>query len=80
MQGKRFLESVVVLLEQMKLELHEKEKKCSDGRMSIRIGHRVSAIHKVKHYIKQRINDEDIPECIRHGKSTDFLYNLKSND
>ena len=48
--------------------------------MLIRIGHRISAIHKVKHYIRQRIKDEDIPECIRYGKSTDFLYNLKSKD
>jgi hypothetical protein len=80
MEGKRFLESVVVLLDEMKLELQEKEKKNCDGRMSIRIGHRVSAIHKVKHYIKQRIKNEDIPECIRYGKSDDFLYNLKSED
>tara|TARA_Y100001973_G_scaffold81267_1_gene119802 strand:+ start:235 stop:480 length:246 start_codon:yes stop_codon:yes gene_type:complete len=77
---KRFLENVIFLLDKMKLELQEKENKCNDGRMLIRICHRISAIHKVKHYIRQRIKDEDIPECIRYGKSTDFLYNLKNED
>tara|TARA_R110001583_G_scaffold195196_1_gene370441 strand:+ start:1791 stop:2036 length:246 start_codon:yes stop_codon:yes gene_type:complete len=80
MKSKRFLNQVIDLLDVMKSELQDKETNSVDGRMSIRIGHRISAIHKVKHYIKQRIKNEDIPECIKYGGSEDYLYNLKSKD
>tara|TARA_R100000781_G_scaffold4152_1_gene5335 strand:- start:351 stop:599 length:249 start_codon:yes stop_codon:yes gene_type:complete len=75
-----FLNSVVILLEKMTIELKAKEEKCCDGRMLIRIGHRISAIHKVKHYIRQRIKDEDIPECFSYGNSDNFMYNLGKED
>jgi len=80
MKKNRFLNSVIDLLDIMTNELKEKEEKCADSRMLIRIGHRISAIHKVKHYIKQRIKNEDIPEVIRKKTNVDFLYNLKSKD
>jgi hypothetical protein len=80
MKKNKFLNSVIDLLDIMTNELKEKEEKCADGRMLIRIGHRISAIHKVKHYIKQRIKNEDIPEVIRKKTNVDFLYNLKSKD
>ena len=80
METDRFLNNVIELLDVMSSELKEKEEKCADGRMLIRIGHRISAIHKVKHYIKQRIKKEDIPEVIRKKTNVDFLYNLKRKD
>tara|TARA_R100001129_G_scaffold158684_1_gene122492 strand:+ start:291 stop:536 length:246 start_codon:yes stop_codon:yes gene_type:complete len=79
-EEKEFLNRVIDLLEEMKLELKEKESKCNDGRMLIRIGHRISAIHKVKSYIKDRIKNKDIPEIIRDKTNINFLYNLKSKD
>jgi hypothetical protein len=48
METDRFLNNVIELLDVMSSELKEKEEKCADGRMLIRIGHRISAIHKVK--------------------------------
>ena len=68
METNRYLNSVIDLLDVMSNELKEKEKKCVDGRMLIRIGHRISSIHKVKNYIKQRIKNQDIPEIIRNKK------------
>ena len=43
-----FLNKTIHLLEVMQKELKEKEYKCKDGRMLIRIGHRISSIHKLK--------------------------------
>ena len=80
METDRYLNSVIDLLDVMFIELKEKEKNCVDGRMLIRIGHRISSIHKVKHYIKQRIKNQDIPEIIRDKTNVDFLYNIKSKD
>ena len=80
METDRYLNSVIDLLDVMSIELKEKEKNCVDGRMLIRIGHRISSIHKVKHYIKQRIKNQDIPEIIRDKTNVDFLYNIKSKD
>jgi formylmethanofuran dehydrogenase subunit A len=71
-----FLNKTIHLLEVMQKELKEKEYKCKDGRMLIRIGHRISSIHKVKYYIKQRIKNQDIP-AINKGNSNNSLYNLK---
>ena len=48
MKTDRFLNSVIELLDVMIFELKEKEEKCADGRMLIRIGHRISSIHKLK--------------------------------
>jgi len=73
-----FLNKTIHLLEVMQKELKEKEYKCKDGRMLIRIGHRISSIHKVKHYIKQRIKNQDIP-AINKGNSNNSLYNLKND-
>jgi hypothetical protein len=73
-----FLNKTIHLLEVMQKELKEKEYKCKDGRMLIRIGHRISSIHKVKHYIKQRIKNEDIP-AINKGNSKNILYNLNND-
>ena len=73
-----FLNKTIHLLDVMQKELKEKEYKCQDGRMLIRIGHRISSIHKVKHYIKQRIKNEDIP-AINKGNSHNSLYNLKND-
>tara|TARA_R110001632_G_scaffold18730_1_gene57792 strand:+ start:102 stop:365 length:264 start_codon:yes stop_codon:yes gene_type:complete len=73
-----FLNKTIHLLEVMQKELKEKEYKCKDGRMLIRIGHRISSIHKVKHYIKQRIKNQDIPS-INKGNSNNSLYNLKND-
>ena len=73
-----FLNKTIHLLEVMQKELKEKEYKCKDGRMLIRIGHRISSIHKVKHYIKQRIKNQDIP-AINKGNSKNILYNLNNN-
>ena len=71
-----FLNKTIHLLEVMQKELKEKEYKCKDGRMLIRIGHRITSIHKVKYYIKQRIKNQDIPP-INTGNSNNSLYNLK---
>ena len=73
-----FLNKTIHLLDVMQKELKEKEYKCKDGRMLIRIGHRISSIHKVKHYIKQRIKNHDIP-AINKGNSNNSLYNLKND-
>ena len=73
-----FLNKTIHLLEVMQKELKEKEYKCKDGRMLIRIGHRISSIHKVKHYIKQRIKNQDIP-AINKGNSKNILYNLNND-
>ena len=73
-----FLNKTIHLLDVMQKELKEKEYKCKDGRMLIRIGHRISSIHKVKHYIKQRIKNEDIP-AINKGNSKNILYNLNND-
>ena len=62
MDKKKILEQTINVLEIMQTELKEREIKCKDGRMLTRIGHRISAIHKVKHYIKQRIKGHDIPD------------------
>tara|TARA_R110000824_G_scaffold51324_11_gene143280 strand:- start:915 stop:1169 length:255 start_codon:yes stop_codon:yes gene_type:complete len=80
MKEKEFLNKVIDLLQVMSVELKIKEKECIDGRMLIRIGHRISSIHKVKHYIKQRIKGEGIPPILRKGDSNDILYNLKYDD
>jgi hypothetical protein len=72
--NKEFLNKVVDLLEVMKSELLPKEHKCNEGKMLIRIGHRISAVQKVKHYIKQRIKGEDIPEITGKGNSNPILY------
>tara|TARA_R110000751_G_scaffold61565_1_gene127841 strand:- start:234 stop:473 length:240 start_codon:yes stop_codon:yes gene_type:complete len=74
MKDEEFLNKVVDLLEVMKVELQVKESKCNDGKMLIRIGHRISAVQKVKHYIKQRIKGEDIPEITGKGNSNPILY------
>ena len=74
MKDEEFLNKVVDLLEVMKVELQVKEKKCNEGKMLIRIGHRISAVQKVKHYIKQRIKGEDIPEITGKGNSNPILY------
>ena len=71
---KEFLKKVVDLLEGMKSELQIKEQKCNEGKMLIRIGHRISAIQKVKHYVKQRIKGDDIPEITGKGNSNPILY------
>ena len=73
-----FLNKTIHLLDVMQKELKEKEYKCQDGRMLIRIGHRISSIHKVKHYIKQRIKNQDIP-AINKGNSKNILYNLNND-
>jgi len=73
-EEKEFLNKVVDLLEVMKSELQIKEQKCDEGRMLIRIGHRISAIQKVKHYVKQRIKGDDIPEITGKGNSNPILY------
>jgi len=69
-----FLNKVVDLLEVMKSELQVKEHKCNEGKMLIRIGHRISAVQKVKHYVKQRIKGEEIPEITGKGNSNPNLY------
>ena len=74
MKDEEFLNKVVDLLEVMKVELQVKESKCNEGKMLIRIGHRISAVQKVKHYIKQRIKGEDIPEITVKGNSNPILY------
>ena len=74
MKDEEFLNKVVDLLEVMKVELQVKESKCNEGKMLIRIGHRISAVQKVKHYIKQRIKGEDIPEITGKGNSNPILY------
>tara|TARA_R100001244_G_scaffold93428_1_gene70332 strand:+ start:436 stop:675 length:240 start_codon:yes stop_codon:yes gene_type:complete len=74
MKDEEFLNKVVDLLEVMKVELQVKESKCNEGKMLIRIGHRISAVQKVKHYIKQRIKGEDIPEITGKGNSNSILY------
>ena len=53
--NKEFLNKVVDLLEVMKSELQVKEAKNNDMKTGIKIGHKISAVHKVKQYIKQRI-------------------------
>ena len=73
-EEKEFLNKVVDLLEGMKSELQIKEQKCNEGKMLIRIGHRISAIQKVKHYVKQRIKGDDIPEITGKGNSNPILY------
>jgi|TARA_R110001583_G_scaffold133840_1_gene285583 hypothetical protein len=73
-EEKEFLKKVVDLLEGMKSELQIKEQKCNEGKMLIRIGHRISAIQKVKHYVKQRIKGDDIPEITGKGNSNPILY------
>jgi hypothetical protein len=73
-KNKEFLHKVVDLLEVMKIELQVKEAKNNDMKMGIRIGHRISAVQKVKHYIKQRIKGEDIPEITGKGNSNPILY------
>ena len=45
-----------------------------NNKMLIRIGHRISAIQKVKHYVKQRIKGDDIPEITGKGNSNPILY------
>tara|TARA_R100001369_G_scaffold721_1_gene2495 strand:+ start:765 stop:1004 length:240 start_codon:yes stop_codon:yes gene_type:complete len=75
---KEFLNKVVDLLEVMKAELQVDEAKNTDGRMCIRIGHRISAVQKVKHYVKQRIKGEGIPEITGKGNSNPILYYKKS--
>ena len=77
-EDKEFLEKVVCLLEVIKAELQVDEAKNNDGRMCIRIGHRISAVQKVKHYIKQRIKGEGIPEITGKGNSNKMLYYKKS--
>tara|TARA_R110000744_G_scaffold34910_1_gene81093 strand:- start:223 stop:399 length:177 start_codon:yes stop_codon:yes gene_type:complete len=52
---KEFLNKVVDLLEVIKLELQLEEAKNNDMKTGIKIGHKISAVHKVKQYIKQRI-------------------------
>ena len=74
MKDEEFLNKVVDLLEVMKVELQVKESKCNEGKMLIRIGHRISAVQKVKHYIKQRIKGQDIPEITGKGNSNPILY------
>ena len=74
MKEKEFLNKVIELLKEMKAELQLKEAKNTDMKMGIRIGHRISAIQKVKHYIKQRIKGEGIPPILRKGDSNDILY------
>jgi len=77
-EDKEFLKKVVCLLEVMKSELQVDEAKNNDGRMCIRIGHRISAVQKVKHYIKQRIKGEGIPEITGKGNSNKILYYKKN--
>ena len=78
-EEKGFLNKVVDLLEVMKSELQVKEAKNNDMKMGIRIGHRISAVQKVKHYIKQRIKGEGIPPILRKGDSNDILYGYNEN-
>jgi hypothetical protein len=77
-KNKQFLNKVVDLLEVMKAELQLDEAKNNDGRMCIRIGHRISAVQKVKYYVKQRIKGEGIPEITGKGNSNKILYYKKS--
>jgi hypothetical protein len=79
MKEKEFLNKVIDLLQVMKTELQLKEAKNTDMKMGIRIGHRISAVQKVKHYIKQRIKGEGIPPILRKGDSNDILYGHNEN-
>ena len=78
-EEKEFLNKVVDLLEVMKSELQVKEAKNNDMKMGIRIGHRISAVQKVKHYVKQRIKGEEIPKITGKGNSNPSLYSIKSD-